>query len=202
MYYSKAQRLAYIRIPKTGSTTQYETLKKALPDIVQNGDVHETFSEMKQRSDRRAHDTCARHNAFPDMNHGWRVVAFVRHPLDWLPSFFSMMTGPKSQYTDRWLQNSTGTENYWDAPDRGSLFLADLRCTPYDWFTHEGEVVATEIWRCEDMAGFCATWQKPWKHINKTGVRRQVTLDWTEEDLVMIRAMFARELAHYPERPV
>jgi hypothetical protein len=201
MYWSGKTKTAFIRIPKTGSSTAHNTLKKALPDLVENGDCHETYTEMRERSDRRAHDRGPRHNAFPEMRAGARIISFVRHPLDWLPSFFAMLPGPSSKFIDKWL-DGVGTENYRDAPDRGTRFLDALSLTPYDWFTYKGKVMATEIWRTEDMAGFCATFQKPWQHINETGVRRKVEIDWTPEDLARIKVMFARELKHYPERPM
>jgi hypothetical protein len=201
MYWSAKQKVAFIRIPKTGSSTAHNTLKKALPDLEENGPVHETYTEMRNRSDRRAHDRGPRHNAFPAPHPGQRIIAFVRHPLDWLPSFFAMLPGPTGQFVDEWL-GGKGTETYRAAPDRGKQFLDALTLTPYDWMTYKGKLMATEIWRTEDMAGFCATFHKPWQHINQTGVRRKVDLEWTPEDLERIKVMFARELKHYPERPM
>lgn len=192
MYWSPARKLAYIRIPKTGSTTAYVTLTKAIPDFAVNGDVHETYTMMRERSDLRVPGV-DRHNAFPEMRPGAVVVAFVRHPLAWLPSFFAFLKSG-GKYANTWGAHTEQMD-----PTDGTAFLDVLKVTPYDWFTHDGEVMATEIWRTEDMASFCATWQKPWQHVNKTAPRRAVQLEWTADDLERIKIMFARELKHYPE---
>lgn len=196
MYFSPEHKAALIRIPKTGSTSAFYVMHEALGKLRQAGDGHETYSDMVERCVGQPRNPTARKHTLQscyDLN-GWRVIAFVRHPLDWLPSFYNLALHPN------WV-----SERYTGGPTEGRSpadFLAALTTTPYDFFTHEGKVMATEVWRTEDMSEFAASFGVPAEHRNPTPAPRRVALDWTPRDLQVIKDRFHRELKHYPERPI
>jgi hypothetical protein len=185
VYYSVAGNVVLIRVPKAGSSSAYTAMREAFRDAMENGDLHETYAELRERLNS---DFLERQN--------WRVVGFVRHPLAWLDSMVAQFW-PDCHYAARWFG---GGLKRFDGPDLNVNLLTHMKRTPYDWFTDaDGNVCVTEIWRMEDMASFCKNLDVPYRHGNPTPEKERRKIDWTPTQLDAIRARFHRELQHYPE---
>jgi hypothetical protein len=179
MFYSDKAKLVWIRVPKTGSTTVYHTLRAALPDLTSDGDPHEFMETLQER----------RGDAFAHYHH----MGFVRWPLDWLNSMHASLAHPNNRFSRMHCVGGSKTKTPRE-------FLDAIEHTPYDWFTVNGAVKVPEIYRTEDMSEFCNSVGQEARVINRTPDATRVELEWTRDDLHAIATKFARELAHYPER--
>ncbi len=186
VYYSVAGNIVLIRVPKAGSSSAYTAMCEAYRDSMENGDLHETYAELRKR---------IRSPGFLEQQ-DWRVIGFVRHPLAWLDSMTAQFW-PDCHYAARWFGG--GLSRY-DGPELTAKILTHMKLTPYDWFTDaDGNVRVTEVWRMEDMAAFCKNLDVPYQHGNPTPDDQRKKLEWTPVQLAAIKARFHRELAHYPE---
>jgi hypothetical protein len=187
MFFAPEHKVAFFRIPRTGSTTATHLLNTALGHMKECGDGHGTYADAARRKD------------FPDFT-GWRTISFVRDPLRWLDSVCSLARKP-----NRWsLRIIGGAVTRFCGDDRKvdtAALLDALKMTPYDWTLDPDGAPAPglEIWRTEDMDDFAASFGLPPVHHNTTLAANRFILNWTEDDHEVIRQKFHRELAHYPE---
>lgn len=182
MNFTDEGKLVFVRVPKTGSSSAFDTLIQRYPDFKRERSGHTVYRNFTPDQEARCD--------------GFRRIGFVRHPLKWLTSMWSL-----------YLRG--GAWMHWGAdvmPEAGQLkkpqeFLRALKATPMDWLVdRDGNLAMDTVYRTEDMAAFCKEFGSEPRWVNATRDRfTQDEIEWSDADLDYIKRRFNRELSYYSE---
>lgn len=185
MYYTYQGNTILIRVPKAASSTTVAVLTSAFGDLQENGPVHETYAELRERV-----------NSSLLEDRPWRVIAFVRHPIPWFNSIVSYFWEGNGWADKFW----NGPLKRFDGPNREAQLLVNMTHTPRHWMLDkDGKMAVTDVYRVEDMKKFSESLMVPYQHVGETPKTQRIALNWTKEQLDVLRERFAWELQYYPE---
>jgi len=185
-------KLIYIMVPKTGTNSFWRSLSKkytktrVIAGVAKDHPVYEM-----EPITLAAHFTARQVKTLisEEVWNSYEKVGFVRHPYDWVISYFNVKAKGK-------ILGEDGEASF------GKFIRGKLRMTPFYWFLDkDGQMLIDTVYRTEDLKEILEGYGCEPLHANKTGIRDQ-TKDLTVELLHdeykrVIKKRFWREMAYY-----
>ena len=176
MYLSEPLKLAWVRVPKTGSTS----FKNATQDAAkwkELGADHGTLFD-------------------DEVPEGYTTLITIRNPYDWVRSVYGMCIGERSHWGVYVNEESNKRRKSVDA------FFTFFKKTQLDWVRNpDGAIEVDEVVCIENVTEFFSKHGVPLAglgHENKTNSHVLGLFEWTKERRIWVRRKFAAELKFYP----
>ncbi len=185
MFIYHSLKLIYIIVPKTGSNTFWRSLKKKHPEERVKTKKGDPVYDMESITF-APHFTARQVRTIVDKNiwDKYKKIGFVRHPYDWIRSYYYQGTGLKV------LGEPVGLEF--------DEFLQEFRMTPFYWFLDgNGENLLDKIYRTEDLDRILSDYGAKMRVENKTPENKNKGIVLTNEHKAIIDQRFVREWAYY-----
>ena len=176
MYISEPLQLAWVRVPKTGSTSFY----KATGGIAKWSQVGEDHAGLYN-------------NTVPA---GYKSIVVIRNPYDWVRSMYWMM-----RKTPHWEEYVVPEGKGKPVPRNIDDFFRFFNKTQLDWVKDDtGKIDVDEVLCIESAGKFLeAHGMQPLERVNETQEERAIAFEWTEERLDWVQRKHAAELKFYPD---
>lgn len=178
-------KMIYILVPKTGTNSFWKSMTKVHKEERLEPKKNHPVFKMEPIT-HVAHLTARQVRTLVDKEiwESYEKVGFVRHPYDWIISYFNT----------KGIKSILGEDT--SAPF--SEFIRKIKMTPFYWFTDtNGELLIDTIYRTEDLKEILEGYGCKLLHDNKSAKTDLTVESLSDDDKQVINKKFKREMEYY-----